>query len=141
MPNSFHQNVQIIYNTLQLNDDWRYIATFLKSSWKRTVKESIDRFSLRDFHQKQQTMTKLIFLKQELWGSKQYIETCPNYLINRIMLLRLNMCPVKENFRSQYEDTLYKLCHRDKENTEHQLQCPTINTENIESKELEQDMK
>ena len=138
MPNSFHQNVQIICNTLQLNGDWRYIATLLKSTWKRTVKESIGRFSLQDFHQKQQTMTKLRFLKQEFWGRQQYIETCPSYLINRIMLIRLNMCPVKENFRSQYEDMLCRLCHRDKENTEHQLKCPAINTENIEPKELQQ---
>ena len=54
------------------------------------------------------------------------------------MLIRLNMCPVKENFRSQYEDMLCRLCHRDKENTEHQLKCPAINTENIEPKELQQ---
>ena len=54
------------------------------------------------------------------------------------MLIRLNMCPVKENFRSQYKDMLCRLCHRDKENTEHQLQCPAINSESIEPKELEQ---
>ena len=54
------------------------------------------------------------------------------------MLISLNIFPVKENFRSQYKDTLCRLCQRDKENTEHRLNCPTINSEIIDSKELEQ---
>ena len=48
------------------------------------------------------------------------------------------MCLAKENFRSQYEGIICRLCHRDKKNTEHQLKCPTINTESIDPKELEQ---
>ena len=49
------------------------------------------------------------------------------------------MYPVKENFRSQWEDTLCRLCHRDNENTENQLKCPAINSEIIDLKELQRE--
>ena len=75
------------------------IASLCCTEKRLTKRESINRFTLQDFNQKQQTVTKLRFLKQEL-------------------------CEEATRNRNSLKWEPYAVCYRDKENTEHQLKCP-----------------
>ena len=81
-------------------------------------------------------MTKLRLLKKDLLKSKSYIEEAPSYLAQKIIMIRLNMVKVKENFRRKNQESYCRLCKVESETTEHMLTCPEIDTEPIDPKKL-----
>ena len=76
-------------------------------------------------------MTKLRFIKDDLLVVKEYIEYCPSYFATKIIVIRLNMSKVKENYRRKNVAPQCRLCHETEENTEHVLMCPMIEPETI----------
>ena len=77
-------------------------------------------------------MTKLRFLKNDSFCTKSYIDKFSSHQARQVAEIRLNMCKIKENFRSQYEEPFCRLCRKEKETTEHTLTCLAIESEPID---------
>ena len=139
MPRSFNSNVQSICQTLGLKSNPDHMALLLKSKWKRQVKERIEGYIIKKFQPSLQSMTKLRFLRDDRLKRKEYVERSSSHLTQKIMSIRLNMCPAKENFRRPNETPLCRLGCEDVENTEHIICCPVITNERIKNSDLVQD--
>ena len=139
MPRSFNSNVKLICQALGLNSNPEQIGSILKSNWKKEVKSSIDRYVYSKLQQSTTTMTKLRHLKKDQFKRKVYIEEFSSYLTKKILLIRLNMCRAKENFRRPNESPLCSLGCGEVETTEHLISCKTIWNEPMGSGDLSQD--
>ena len=99
MPNSFDYNIKKICGILQLNCEPGFMKCQLKSAWKRLVKSSIHDHVAHTLQQHVQRMTKLRFLKGDAFARKSYVDKVSSSMAYKILLIRLNVCQAKENFR------------------------------------------
>merc|ERR1711895_344261 len=67
MPNTFHSNTQVLLKTLNINGDPSQMPGYLKSTWKELVKSAITNYILLKFQPKLDSMTKLRFIKDDLF--------------------------------------------------------------------------
>ena len=107
-------------NKLQLQREVTEVITIPKSSWKKMVKEKLNKFVGELLLQQNKNKTKGRF--QLDFAKKEYLQLPMNEVKN-IMKIRLNMVEVKANFKGKYKDTICPACKKENETTEHVIKC------------------
>ena len=92
-----------------------------KSTWKKELKEKIEKIVKTELEEESTKKTKLRFVKT--FARKSYIQECRMEEVKRIMKMRLNMVELKANFRGKYDNNLCPACKMAEETTEHVIAC------------------
>ena len=114
-----------ICKDLNIVDEQTRIVGMKKSKWKELCKEKISeeiRVRLkRDITGK----TKARFVQQDEWKRKEYIDNEDGYVALAVLKIRLNMWPLRMNFKKDNESWLCPKCGIADDTTEHVIKCYT----------------
>ena len=111
----------------QYGIDIQKIAEMRKSQLKKMVKEKINEKMRKMIQKAAESMTKLRFLKGEIFERKKYLNEMGGYDSQQTIKTRLNMQPVYHNYKADIKlkkHCPYCLCEED--NTEHLLECKEL---------------
>ena len=118
---NWYSGVEEWMNIIQLETDTEKIEKISKSNWKEMVKDRIEKVIEEEVELKAGETTKMRFIKK--FEKQKYIKECNMATVKEIMKIRLNMVEVGENFRGKDGLEYCAACSKEKETTEHVIQC------------------
>ena len=108
---------------IDIND----IAHMRKSELKKDVKKEICREMNRMIQKAADNMTKMRFMKGEVFARKKYVEKMNGHESLRVLKTRLNMQPVYKNFKADVKlEKQCPYCVQSEDNTEHLVECKAV---------------
>ncbi len=124
---TWYTGVEKWLSVLQIEREEEKIKEIKKSTWKKLVKDGLQKVIEREVLQKASESTKMQFVKN--FQKQEYIGKCNMATVKEIMKIRLNMVEVGENFRGKVTGAVLDgaswclACGCEKETTEHVINC------------------
>ena len=119
----------IVENDLKDIDFEENIENFSKTSFKKIVKEKIEKIAFKYLMNKKEKHSKLQDITYRSLTCQSYLKSkkFSNERKNLLFKLRTRMVEVKSNFRSLYEgNAMCRLCYTKEETQEHLIECSVI---------------
>ena len=94
-----------------------------KSKWKKECKEKTIN-KIRERLQKEiEGKTKTRMMQRDKWERKAYINEMSGNMALQVIKIRLNMWPLKANYKKENADRICPKCQEHEDTTEHVVQC------------------
>ena len=124
-PNCWYNEIKKMKEEYIIDISPEQVESMLKSTWKREIKTKITQYINSNYANNMST--KLRFTRQSKFMKQHYLENLSPHEVKQILRTRLNMVEAKDNFKGIYKTNLIcDFCKKEKETTEHLLQCDKI---------------
>ena len=117
----YNQGVKEWLIKLEMHYTEEEVMGISKSTWKKELKEKINKIVGDEMEQQSTEMSKLRFTKK--FEQQEYVGQYRLEKVKKIMQMRLNMTDLKANFKGKYDDTKCPACKVEEETTEHVIAC------------------
>ena len=94
-----------------------------KSKWKKLCKNRIIELMEKRLRQEMENKTKSRFVQNDKWEKKKYIDELDGWIAIDVLKIRLNMWPLKMNYKKSNEESLCPKCNLHDDTTEHIVTC------------------
>ena len=120
MPNTMYERAKEIGESIGMNID--QAVKMKKSTWKREAKPKIKKKIQQRLIDDLKEKTKARTIQKDKWLMKEYIENVNTDDIKDILKIRLHMQDVRKNYPKNDTDTIYPICRKEEDTTEHVLE-------------------
>ena len=108
----------------ETNIDVSVVTAVSKSKWKKLCKDKIIEVMIKRLRHEMENKTKSRFVQNDRWEKKKYIEQLDGWIAIDVLKIRLNMWPLKMNYKkSNEEEYLCPKCNLQNDTTEHIVSC------------------
>ena len=107
----------------ETNIDVSTVNIMNKSKWKKLCKSRIIELMSKRLRKEMENKTKSRFVQNDRWGKKNYIEHLDGWIAVDVIKIRLNMWPLKMNYKKPNEESLCPKCNLHNDTTEHIVNC------------------
>ena len=124
MPNTLYERAKEIGQSIGMNID--QARKMKKSTWNREVKTKIKKKIQQRLTDSLKEKTKARTIQKDKWLMKEYIKNGNEDDIKDILKIRLHMWDVKKNYSKNDTDTIFPICRKEEDATEHVLDCEVV---------------
>ena len=127
--------IQDILKKYQINDE--NIQNMKKGAWKKEIDKKLKETQINTRKEWFKRSKKCNHMIDDVHEKKAYLEDLPTQQAKTILMERLNMTKVKDNFHQENEKYNCSLCQsEEKEDTFHLLKCPLQQNQDLEIIEI-----
>ena len=108
---------------LNIENDIYQMNTMTKYSWKKIVEEALWKYEQVNFEEWKEQSKKCSHMNNI--KTKNYIKQLNPQRAKIVLVIRLGILDVKENYHGKQQDTICRNCLKENETAEHFLQCLT----------------